>query len=99
MRYALLAFFIALPVSVALKLYQAWVLLPLWSWFITPVAGVPAPSLIVFAGFLLAVNAPFALFSEGKTENTTKNFFTSVIFSALYPPFALATGWVLHQFV
>lgn len=91
-------FFVAIPITVALMLYQAWVLLPLWAWFIFPVTGLAAPPLIVFTGFLMALRVPFERFRPEEDVAIAENFFRRVVFSVLYPPLVLAIGWVLHQF-
>ena len=85
-------------------LVSGYVLSILWGWFITPVFGVVAPSVLACAGL-----AMFTGFLSGNTIRTAlsstsasveKGSPVAKLFAVLISPWmVLFTGWVIHSFM
>ncbi len=73
--------------------YRAWIGQYLWVWFVEPVFGIPAPSLWLLAGLLLAVG-----FLHMKTDEpmTDRKFVDHLVFAAVAPALVFVTGWSIQ---
>lgn len=72
-------------------LFQGWVLLNLWEWFITPWM----PSLTLYRAMGLVVLAHFLTYQRGADKNEERIHYTVVI-STVFIALSLVLGYVIH---
>ena len=89
----------AILLSIPLALWAAFCVTPVWGWFITPVFGVPTPSLWMLAGVLLVARIPVVgLKSETDGKNGFEKLTYTLAFSVVWPPLTFVAGWIYHLF-
>jgi hypothetical protein len=93
----LAAFFVFGPVSSALR---GWVLVCLWVWFVEPVFGLAAPSVVNAIGLSLLVSLLTHQVADKKQEDRGPWMSISISFgtSTVVSLVSLLAGWIVHQF-
>jgi hypothetical protein len=72
---------------------RAWAFCTLWSWFVTPKYGQPAPEMLTAYGLMLiwGVFTGTVKSTPKETKESTGQLFAQAL---LYPPLAVALGWI-----
>ena len=90
-----------LLIVVGSTLFNAWIIMCLWTWFLLPIFGIATPSLAGCAG--LAVLVAFMTIPykkdelDGMSGGEKVNYFLN---AALFRPLmTLFVGWVIHLFM
>lgn len=79
------------------SLWQAWVLVQLWSWFVVPYFHAPTISVWLVMGLLL-IYGSVTKTSEVKKEAPETNWTSTFIVFVFGPAFSLTIGYLIHHF-
>lgn len=87
----------SLAIGIPLALYKAWVISPLWGWFVTPVTGIATPSVSLFAGliYLIYVVRFDANIVRKFDNDPLQQFVHGIVNGLLLPWAALLCGWLI----
>ena len=77
-----------------------WALSVLWGWFIVPVFGLPALSVVQSIGIILITGYITNKPSQGKDErDTTEQIISNLSHVFVMPLFSVGIGWIVLQFM
>lgn len=82
-----------LAAIIALIAYRGWVLMLLWTWFVTPTLNLPVVGLGAAIGLSLVASA---LAYRQPAEHTWPS---AAVFAVIHPTTLLACGWVLQTLI
>lgn len=85
---------------VPLSAWRVYVLLILWTWFLTPVFNVAAPSFFLAWGSLITLSLIFDKpeYSNSGDPDAKEKTMQYLAFAAFTPLFALGFGWLIKTF-
>jgi phosphate/sulfate permease len=87
---------IALPFAI---LWNAFVGNVLWGWFVTPVFGIAAPGVALFFGLAMIIRYLTFRYEYKAEEKTETHMLSEILFSLIFPAFALLMGWIATLFI
>jgi hypothetical protein len=81
-------------------IWSGWVLTVLWGWFIVPLFGLPALSLVYAIGFSLVVRfLVFQIPNTTKNEDTSYKIYEAAAYSVVQPLVFLGVGFIVTLFM
>ncbi len=99
---ALLAL-LALPVVIVVSaIANGFVLSVMWSWFVVPVFGIAALTVVQAIGFSMVVSFLTYHDTESKTDDSkslTEKIIYMVMMAIMRPAFTLGIAWIIHLFL
>lgn len=90
---SLLLFFSFVPLVI---IARSWGVVTLWSWFVTPIFNVPAPTQIQAYGLVL-FTALFLTIPKVKGNKTKTEYFSTYIDPFLFVGMTVLVGWILQR--
>ena len=69
----------------------------MWGWFLTPVFGLPVPSLALVIGVSITIRYLFT--NQGYKKAQKEDMVANLLWPYLFGLMALSTGWVVQLFI
>lgn len=96
-----LAFLASFPLAQALgSIFDAWIAVKLWAWFVASYTTIPAPPLAVFIGIDYLASILFKKRTRDDGDLGWREIITKLLTGLLvYPTMLLATAYLIHRWI
>ena len=91
-------FFVLMLVAIPLAIWKAYCISILWGWFITPVFGMPSPSMVAILGLLIFIPLAYPVFPN-ESDDFAERLGKLIGQSGIVPLIGLGVGWLYHLFM